>query len=152
MRSTSAAGLALIKRYEGLKLKAYLCPAKVATIGYGSTRYPEGRRVMLTDKLTNEAEATQLLLSTLNQYEIVVNKNLPNINQCQFDALVSLCYNIGGASLAKSTLVRKAKVNANDPSILDEFMRWNKAGGKVLAGLTTRRAEEAKLYFKACKD
>jgi len=152
MRSTSAAGLALIKRYEGLKLKAYLCPAKVATIGYGSTRYPDGRRVMLTDKLTNEAEATQLLLSTLNQYETVVNKNLPNVNQCQFDALVSLCYNIGGASLAKSTLVRKAKVNPNDPSILDEFMRWNKAGGKVLAGLTTRRAEEAKLYFKACKD
>jgi lysozyme len=152
MRSTSAAGLALIKRYEGLKLKAYLCPAKVATIGYGSTRYPDGRRVMLTDKLANEAEATQLLLSTLNAFESVVNKNLPNINQCQFDALVSLCYNIGGASLAKSTLVRKAKVNANDPSILDEFMRWNKAGGKVLAGLTTRRAEEAKLYFKACKD
>jgi lysozyme len=152
MRSTSAAGLALIKRYEGLKLKAYLCPAKVATIGYGSTRYPDGRRVMLTDKLTNEAEATQLLLSTLNQYETVVNKNLPNINQCQFDALVSLSYNIGGASLAKSTLVRKAKVNPNDPSILDEFMRWNKAGGKVLAGLTTRRADEAKLYFKACKD
>ena len=152
MRSTSAAGLALIKRFEGLKLKAYLCPAKVATIGYGSTRYPDGRRVMLTDKLTNEAEATQLLLSTLNAFETVVNKNLPNINQCQFDALVSLCYNIGGASLAKSTLVRKAKVNPNDPSILDEFMRWNKAGGKVLAGLNTRRAEEAKLYFKACKD
>lgn len=152
MRSTSAAGLALIKRYEGLKLKAYLCPAKVATIGYGSTRYPDGRRVVLTDKLTNEAEATQLLLSTLNAFESVVNKNLPNINQCQFDALVSLCYNIGGASLAKSTLVRKAKVNANDASIIDEFMRWNKAGGKVLAGLTTRRAEEAKLYFKACKD
>lgn len=152
MRSTSAAGLALIKRYEGLKLKAYLCPASVVTIGYGSTRYPDGRRVLLTDKLTNEAEATQLLLSTLNQYETVVNKNLPNIKQCQFDALVSLCYNIGGASFAKSTLVRKAKVNANDPSILDEFMRWNKAGGKVLAGLTTRRTEEAKLYFKACKD
>lgn len=152
MRSTSAAGLALIKRYEGLKLKAYLCPASVVTIGYGSTRYPDGRRVLITDKLTNEAEATQLLLSTLNQYQTVVNKNLPNINQCQFDALVSLCYNIGGASFAKSTLVRKAKVNVNDPSILDEFMRWNKAGGKVLAGLTTRRAEEAKLYFKACKD
>jgi lysozyme len=152
MRSTSAAGLALIKRYEGLKLKAYLCPAKVATIGYGSTRYHDGRRVVLTDKLTNEAEATQLLLSTLNQFETVVNKNLPNVNQCQFDALVSLCYNIGGASFAKSTLVRKAKVNPNDPSILDEFMRWNKAGGKVLAGLTTRRADEAKLYFKECKD
>jgi lysozyme len=124
----------------------------VATIGYGSTRYPDGRRGMLTDKLTNEAEATQLLLSTLNQYETVVNKNLPNINQCQFDALVSLSYNIGGASLAKSTLVRKAKVNPNDPSILDEFMRWNKSSGKVLAGLITRRADEAKLYFKACKD
>ena len=152
MRSTSAAGLALIKRYEGLKLKAYLCPAKVATIGYGSTRYPDGRRVMLTDKLTNEAEATQLLLSTLAAFEKTVNNLLPNINQCQFDALVSLCYNIGSSALSKSTLIRKAKVNPNDPSILDEFMRWNKAGGKVLAGLTTRRADEAKLYFKACKD
>ena len=73
MRSTSLAGLALIKKYEGLRLTAYLCPAGVATIGYGSTRYPDGRRVMLTDKLTNEAEATQLLLSTLAAFEKTVN-------------------------------------------------------------------------------
>ena len=152
MRSTSAAGLGLIKRYEGLKLKAYLCPAKVATIGYGSTRYPNGNRVEIKDKLKDESVATSLLLLTLAAFEKTVNNLLPNINQCQFDALVSLCYNIGSSALSKSTLIRKAKVNANDPSILDEFMRWNKAAGKPLAGLTTRRAEEAKLYFKACKD
>jgi lysozyme len=103
------------------------------------------------EKLVNEAMATQLLLATLEPFESVVNKSLPNLNQYQFDALVSLCYNIGGSAFGRSTLVRKAKVNANDPSIADEFMRWNKAAGKVLQGLTNRRAAEAKLYFTPCK-
>jgi lysozyme len=151
MRSTSINGLKIIKAYEGLRLSAYLCPAKVVTIGYGSTRYPDGRKVLMGEKLVNEAMATQLLLATLEPFESVVNKSLPNLNQYQFDALVSLCYNIGGSAFGRSTLVRKAKVNANDPSIADEFMRWNKAGGKVLQGLTTRRAAEAKLYFTPCK-
>jgi lysozyme len=105
---------------------------------------------MLGEKLTGEKEATQLLLSTLDPFEAAVNKHLPNLNQCQFDALVCFAYNVGTGALVKSTLMRKAKANAADPSILDEFLRWNKAGGKVLSGLTNRRREEANLYFSLC--
>lgn len=151
MRSTSLLGLNLIKKYEGLRLSSYLCPASVVTIGYGSTRYPNGKKVLLGEKLASEKEATQLLLATLSPYEDAVNKHLPNINQCQFDALVCFAYNVGTGALIKSTLLKKAKANNADPSILDEFLRWNKAGGKVLAGLTNRRREEANLYFSLCK-
>lgn len=151
MRSTSLLGLNLIKKYEGLRLSSYLCPASVVTIGYGSTRYPNGKKILLGEKLASEKEATQLLLATLSPYEDAVNKHLPNINQCQFDALVCFAYNVGTGALIKSTLLKKAKANHADPSILDEFLRWNKAGGKVLAGLTNRRREEANLYFSLCK-
>jgi lysozyme len=65
--------------------------------------------------------------------------------------LVCFAYNVGTGALIKSTLLKKAKANNADPSILDEFLRWNKAGGKVLAGLTNRRREEANLYFSLCK-
>ena len=150
MRSTSLLGLNLIKKYEGLRLSSYLCPAGAPTIGYGSTRYPNGKKVLLGEKLTGEKEATQLLLATLSPFEDAVNKHLPSLNQCQFDALVCFAYNVGTGALVKSTLMRKAKANAADPSILDEFLRWNKAGGKVLAGLTNRRREEANLYFSLC--
>jgi lysozyme len=150
MRSTSILGLNLIKKYEGLRLSSYLCPAGVPTIGYGSTRYPNGKKVMLGEKLSGEKEATQLLLSTLDPFESAVNKHLPNLNQCQFDALVCFAYNVGTGALVKSTLLKKAKANSADPSILDEFLRWNKAGGKALQGLTNRRREEANLYFSLC--
>jgi lysozyme len=105
---------------------------------------------MLGEKLSGEKEATQLLLSTLDPFEAAVNKHLPNLNQCQFDALVCFAYNVGTGALVKSTLLKKAKANSADPSILDEFLRWNKAGGKVLSGLTNRRREEANLYFSLC--
>ena len=150
MSSTSILGLNLIKKYEGLRLSSYLCPAGIPTIGYGSTRHANGKKVILGEKLLSEKEATQLLLATLTQYEDAVNKHLPNINQCQFDALVSFAYNVGTGALIKSTLMRKAKINNADPSILDEFLRWNKAGGKTLSGLTNRRREEANLYFSLC--
>lgn len=151
MRSTSSLGLNLIKKYEGLRLSAYLCPASVVTIGYGTTKYSNGKKVLLGEKLSGEKEATQLLLSTLEPYEAAVNKHLPNLNQCQFDALVSFAYNLGTGALIKSTLLKKAKVNPNDPSIVDEFLKWNKAAGKVLNGLTNRRRDEANLYFSLCK-
>lgn len=150
MRSTSLLGLNLIKKWEGLRLSSYLCAAGVPTIGYGSTRYPNGKKVMLGEKLTGEKEATQLLLATLAPFEAAVNKHLPILNQCQFDALVAFSYNVGTGALIKSTLLKKAKVNPNDPSILDEFLKWNKASGKVLTGLTNRRREEANLYFSLC--
>lgn len=151
MRSTSAQGLAIIKKHEGLRLSSYLCPAGVPTIGYGNTRYPDGRKVILGEKLSSEKEATQLLLASLESFEAAVNRHLPNLNQCQFDALVSFTYNVGTGAFIKSTLLKKAKVNASDPSIVDEFQKWVRGGGKVLPGLVTRRREEANLYFSLCK-
>ena len=151
MRSTSAQGLAIIKKHEGLRLSSYLCPAGVPTIGYGNTRYPDGRKVIIGEKLSSEKEATQLLLASLESFEAAVNRHLPNLNQCQFDALVSFTYNVGAGAFIKSTLLKKAKVNASDPSIVDEFQKWVRGGGKVLPGLVTRRREEANLYFSLCK-
>lgn len=147
MRKISPVGLELIKKHEGLRLKSYLCPAGINTIGYGTIIYPNGKPVNPGDTLKSEAEATLLLVDTLHQYEYVVNKNLSNLNQWQFDSLVSFAYNIGVSAFEKSTLLMLAKINKNDPRLINEFLRWKYASGKILAGLTARRTEEANLYF-----
>jgi lysozyme len=147
MHTISEFGLNTIKKFEGLRLEAYQCPAGVYTIGYGSTRFPDGARVSIYDKLYTEAEAAELLKYTVLAYERCINDALPNLNQNQFDALVSFAYNIGTGAFLASTLLKLAKVNAQDPGIRNEFMRWNIAGGKILAGLQAKRSEEARLYF-----
>lgn len=142
--------LKLIKQFEGFKSKPYLCPAGVPTIGYGSTRYIDGRKVSLSDKPITELEAVELLKSTLSQYELAVDAYCrDDINQNQFDALTDFAYNLGNGNLKSSTLLKKLNANPNDPTIRDEFMKWNKADGKVLAGLTARRKAEADLYFRS---
>ena len=141
-------GLELIKQFEGFSSKPYLCPAGVPTIGYGSTRYADGRKVSMSDNPINEAGATSLLANTLGQYEQAVDAYcVDTINQNQFDALVSFAYNLGNGNLKSSTLLKKVNANPNDPSIKDEFLKWNKAAGKVLSGLTKRREAERDLYF-----
>jgi lysozyme len=141
-------GLELIKKYEGFKAKAYLCPAKVPTIGYGSTYYEDGTKVKLTDPPITKERATELLEALLVSYERSVDSYcVDTINQYQFDALCSFAYNCGVGNLKSSTLLKKVNKNPNDPTIKDEFLKWNKGGGKVLTGLTKRRIEEAQLYF-----
>jgi lysozyme len=141
-------GLDLIKSFEGLKLKPYLCPANVPTVGYGSTFYENDKKVKLTDPSITEQRASELLLDSLKGFERYVDSYCrDDINQNQFDALVSFCYNLGPANLKSSTLLKKANVNPNDPTIAQEFLRWNKAGGKALKGLTKRRQAESDLYF-----
>ena len=141
-------GLDLIKSFEGLKLKPYLCPAKVPTVGYGSTFYENDKKVKLTDPSITEQRASELLLDSLKGFEKYVDSYCrDDINQNQFDALVSFCYNLGPANLKSSTLLKKANVNPNDPTIAQEFLKWNKAGGKALKGLTKRRQAESDLYF-----
>jgi len=141
-------GLELIKKYEGFKAKAYLCPAKVPTIGYGSTYYEDGTKVKLTDPPITQERATELLEALLVSYERSVDSYcVDTINQNQFDALCSFAYNCGVGNLKSSTLLKKINKNPNDPTIKDEFLKWNKGGGKVLSGLTKRRIEEAQLYF-----
>jgi lysozyme len=143
-----AVGVDLICKYEGFRAKPYSCPAGVPTIGYGTTRYPNGVRVRLSDKEISEATAKEFLRRNMAQYEQGVDAlTLDSITQNQFNALVSFAYNVGVQALRNSTLLKKVNANPNDVKIGGEFMKWNKGGGKVLAGLTRRRAEEAKLYF-----
>jgi lysozyme len=153
MYSISERGLSLIKKFEGFSPKAYLCAAGVPTIGFGNTTYLDGRKVKLGERLGRDnvsamQEATALLLSTLPKFEKAVNGAVGGlINQSQFDALVSFTYNVGIGAFQKSTLLKAIKLNANDVNIRGQFLRWNKAGGKELRGLTLRRTEEADLYF-----
>lgn len=138
---TSEAGLSLIKSFEGLRLESYLCPANVWTIGYGHTQGVKPNQII------SEKQAESLLKGDLLVFEKTVLSHNLKLNQNQFDAFVSFCYNVGSGNLAKSTLLRKAKLNPNDETIRDEFMKWNKAKGKELAGLTRRRKAEGDLYF-----
>ena len=148
IQKVSQSCIDLVKEFEGLSLKPYLCPAQVPTIGFGLTMYPNGSRVRMTDKPISEKEAELYLHEELNKFGKQVDSfTRDDLTQSQFDALTSFCYNLGGGNLKSSTLLKKVNLNPNDPTIKAEFLKWNKAGGKVLAGLTRRREAEAALYF-----
>lgn len=139
---TSKKGIELIKNYEGLKLKAYKCPAGVWTIGYGHTK-----NVKQGDVIT-EVQAEILLMYDLIDFENVIKKNVRiPLTQNQFDALVSFCFNVGCGNFLKSTLLKKL-IEGKIAEAAKEFLKWNKAGGKELAGLTKRRQEEMELFLK----
>ena len=141
-------GLELIKKFEGLRLKPYLCAAGVPTIGYGNTFYETGTKVKLTDPQITEERATELLMQSLKSFEKHVDTYCrDDINQNQFDALVSFAFNLGPANLKSSTLLKKVNANPTDETIRAEFAKWTKAGGRVLKGLVLRRTAEADLYF-----
>lgn len=144
----SQKGLDLIKRFEGFRSKPYLCPAGVPTIGYGSTYYQNGVKVKLTDPAISEEAAEQLLKVNLVHYERGVDSmTKDHISQTQFDALVSFAYNVGLVNYKNSTLLKRVNADPNDPDIEKQFMRWVRAGGKVIKGLIVRRNAEAALYF-----
>jgi lysozyme len=141
-------GYKLIQEFEGLSLVPYLCSAKVATIGYGNTFYPSGKKVTMQDQPISLATAKWMLKETADKFAADVDKLIKSkLTQNQFNAIVSFAFNLGITSLGRSTLLKKVNINPNDPTIAAEFAKWNKAGGKVLNGLTKRRAKEAKLYF-----
>jgi lysozyme len=141
-------GFLFITKHEGLRLKPYLCPAKIPTIGYGNTYYSDGKRVTLLDKDITKQQAFDMFKEIANRFGKRVDELVTsNINQNQFNALVSFAYNVGTGNFSSSTLLKKINKNPNDLTLKAEFLRWNKAGGKVLNGLTNRRNEEADLYF-----
>lgn len=142
---TSQQGIDLIKVHEGLRLNAYLCPAGVPTIGYGHTK-----NVKLGDKITSE-QAEKFLIEDLVTSENEVNKHNLNINQNQFDALVSFIFNVGVGNFRKSTLLKRLKANPNDRDIDVQFNKWIYGGGKILPGLVKRRKAEAELYFRPAR-
>lgn len=143
----SEQALGFIAEHEGLRLKAYLCPASVVTIGYGTTRYPNGSKVKLGNEITKD-DAYKLLKHDVAKFELAVDAmTTDKVNQHQFDALVSFAYNLGSEALRKSTLLRLVNANPNDQRIRKEFQKWIFADGKKLGGLIKRRQDEANLYF-----
>ena len=140
-------GLELIKQAESFKALPYLCPAKVPTIGYGSTFYENGTKVSMNDKAISKEYATELLIEDAAEFgsKLLIKKPFTDN---QFSSCVSLAYNIGTGAFNGSTLLKKININPNDETIFEEFLKWNKAGGKVLQGLVIRRNKEARLYFK----
>ena len=142
---TSNKGLVLIKEFEGLRLTAYLCPANVWTVGYGHTSAAGAPNVHSGMRIT-EVEAEAILRRDLVRYETGVKRlvKVP-LNQSQFDALVSFCFNVGEGALGKSTLLRKLN-RGEYGSVPAELMKWTRGGGKELPGLVRRRRAEAKLW------
>lgn len=143
---TSDKGIALIKQFEGCKLTAYQDSVGVWTIGYGWTQPVNGKPIRAGMTIKQET-AERLLKTGLVSYESDVSRLVKvGLTQGQFDALVSFTYNLGARSLSTSTLLRK--LNAGDyAGAADEFLRWNKAGGKVINGLTRRREAERALFL-----
>lgn len=142
-------GIELIHKYESLSLKPYLCPAGIPTIGYGNTYYEDGTKVKLTDKPITLERAEDLFFFVIRNFESCVNKNvIVDINQNQFDSLVSFSYNVGCSNFKTSTLLKRINECPMNEDIKYQFSRWNKSKGKVLKGLTKRRQEESNLYFK----
>lgn len=138
---TSQKGINLIKKFEGCRLEAYKCPAGIWTIGYGHTKGVKDGQII------TQEQAEEFLREDLRIFEQAVEScvKVP-LSQNQFDALVSFCYNCGNGALKTSTLLRLLNEGKyKDAS--EQFLRWNKAGGKVLAGLTRRREEERELFL-----
>lgn len=141
MRATSPIGIRLIQTFEGLRLQAYKDSVGVWTIGYGHTEnVHDGMSI-------SKQEATTILMSDLAKFERCVNMAVKvDIDQNEFDALVSFAFNLGCNALLQSTLLRK--LNSKDYNgAANEFLRWNKAGGKELKGLTRRREAERALFI-----
>ena len=137
---------------EGFVAHPYVDPAsggEPITIGYGSTHYCDGTKVTMNDPDISQADAVTALLCYLNNNALpCLQQNVTSdINQNQLDALADFIYNLGCGNFKSSTLLKKVNANPADPTIADEFAKWNKAGGQVMNGLTIRRQKESDLYF-----
>lgn len=142
-------GYLLICKFEGLSLTPYLCPAKIPTIGYGNTYYPNGKRVTMLDRAITKQEAFDMFKIIADEFAIKLSKLITSkVNQNQFNALVSFAYNVGIYGFANSTLLKKVNNNPEDLTIKNEFLKWTKGGGKVLKGLVNRREIESQLYYE----
>lgn len=148
IKTVDQAGLDFIVKEEGIVLHPYLDVVGVPTIGVGSTYYEGGRRVKMTDPPITKARALSLFRNLLSTYEKGVwSLTRDDITQNQFNALVSLAYNIGVAGFKGSTVLRRVNADPSSPLIGPAFEMWHRAGNKrnVLLG---RRQREATLYFK----
>jgi len=154
MKQASKRIVEFISSFEGFEAKPYIDIAGHATIGYGATYYQDGRKVTMQDAPITLQCALNLKEFHIEETEKVVRRLVKsNINQNQFDALVSWVYNLGKENLRTSTMLKKINANPNDPSIKASWVQWNKARDpktkelKVSNGLTRRRNEEIRIYF-----
>ena len=150
---TSENGLKLIQEFENFEAKPYLDSARVWTIGYGSTYYPNGKPVTGRDKpITREYAETIQRNVIATDFEPVINELLEKeiassfITQNMYDAIISLAYNIGVNGFKKSSVLRLLK-QGDKENASNAFLLWNKAGGKVLKGLVNRRKKERELFL-----
>lgn len=144
---TNRAGMDIIRDSESLRLRAYYCPAGVLTIGYGHT----GDDVHEGQEIT-ETQAEMLLADDVEWAEEAVEALAPDwLNGNQFSALVSFVFNVGFGAFEASTLLRKLRAG-DVRGAADEFPRWNRSKGRVLRGLTTRRAKERELFLAPVRE
>ena len=143
---TNAAALDIITSFEGFSSESYQCPAGVWTIGYGSTRCPDGSRVTQDTAAFTEAEALEWVRHELahTEYDVARLVRVP-LTENQFGALVSFTYNVGSGNLKASTLRQKLNRGDFEGASL-EFPKWRRAGGKILRGLVRRREAEKQLF------
>lgn len=148
--------LNLIKSFEGYlreigdgRVKPYLCPANVPTIGWGTTRYPDGRRVTMADAVIDRDTATKYLAHELMEDEAAVDRASPGVKWTPLmrGAIVSFAYNCGSGAYRASTLRRKI-LAGQWQDVPRELAKWNKGGGRVLPGLVRRRKAEADLFMR----
>ena len=143
IKQISDNGLKFLMNNEGVVLKPYLDTKGIPTIGVGNTFYEDGSKVKMTDPPITEKRAMELFRWVLKQYELAVYSNTrDDINQNQFDSLVSFTYNVGVTAFKNSTLLKRINTNASQQSIINAFMMWNKP--KEIIG---RRKREVELYF-----
>lgn len=137
-----------LKEYESLQLNAYACPAGVLTIGWGHTGLVDGKKIELGMAIT-KAKAQELFEQDIAAVENpLANEPFANrFSQGQWDALVSFIYNVGWGNYKKSTLRKRINEDIHHADIPNQFRRWNKANGKVLAGLVKRREWEIEQYL-----
>jgi lysozyme len=149
---TSSNGIALIEREEGFEPHPYQDVAGNWTIGIGTICYPDGSSVKKGDPEVTREKAEDFVKHDLAvEREKKINAMVTStINQNQFDALVSFTYNEGVGALRGSHLLLKINKNPLDPTIKDEFRKWDFAGGKIVSDLKARREHEINLYFSPC--
>ena len=159
--SISEAGIQLIKAFEGCHSSPYRCPAGLWTVGYGRVLYPEQARLKTPERVSyalkpehnrvwDADEIDDLLSQDVHRFTSGVLRLCPAAadNQCHLDAMVSFAFNVGLGSLQSSTL--RQRYNRGDyAGAADEFLRWNKASGVILAGLVRRRAAERLLFLNS---
>lgn len=149
MRKVNEAGIRLIEDFEGLILEPYLDAVGIPTVGYGTIKYPDGRSVSMKDKPITREQATEYLMHEVNEKASAVESMVKvPLNDNEFAALVCFAYNVGVGALSKSTLLKLLNSKTSKADVADQFLRWNKAGGKELPGLTRRRQAEKSLFLQ----